>query len=421
MADQGLIRGKITDRDLELLRKRIGFPNPTLRTGLSTNPWNPVVDAEGVRRWAMSIGDDNPLYIDPAHARASRWGGVVAPPGFEWSMGWQRSPSVSPELHAETHQALRGVQLYHSGAEYFFYRPLLEGTELYRSEWLSDAVEKESAFANRSVITTNSNCYWDGDEKVYLTSSRWFVHAERRSLAAGEKPKAKAETAYKKPEYSDEDLAKIEAAYDNQFLRSADPLYFEDVTPGRSMPVMVKGPLTVSDIINMYMGAGWITYTNPPFRLAYENRKRLRGFYSKDEFGAWDSVQRVHWDKELARSIGVPSIYDIGPMRYVMLCHYLTNFVGDDAFIHRIRYELRNFNYVGDTTWISGTVTEAWVDEKLGPLVELEIIATNQRGQQNMKGSATILVPSRQHGPVKLPEAPAVTPYRIDKPSRPGL
>ena len=420
MADRALVRGRITDKDLELLQKRIGYPNPTLRTGLETEPWNPVVNAQAIRRWALCIGDDNPLYVDPDHARASCWGAPVAPPGFEWSMGWQRSPEVSPELHAETRSALRGVQLYHSGAEYFFYRPLLEGVELYRAEWLSDVAEKESRFANRTVITTNSNAYWDADERVYVTSSRWFVHAERRSLKPGEKRDTNPETAYEAPYYSDEDLARIEAAYEAQFLRSKDTLFLEDTVVGSATPEMVKGPLTVSDIINMYMGAGWITYTNPPFRLAYENRKRLKGFYSRDEFGAWDSVQRVHWDKELARNVGVPSIYDIGPMRYVMLCHYLTNFAGDDAFIHRIRYELRNFNYVGDTTWISGRITEARVDELLGPLIEVEVSAVNQRGQQNMNGSATILVPSREHGPVRLPESPPLTAYRNDKPSDSG-
>jgi acyl dehydratase len=425
MGDQALIRGKITELDLELLKKRIGFPNPTLRTGLRTKPWNPVVEQEAIRRWAVSIGDDNPLYVEPEHARASRWGAPVAPPGFEWSMGWDRSPIVTKEMHEETHRALRGVQLYHSGAEYFYYKPLLQGTELYRSEWLADAVEKESRFANRTVITTNRNCYWDSDEQVHVTSSRWFVHAERRAISEEEKQK-KADgegkgPRYEAPYYTEEQMAEIEAAYDAQFLRSDQPLWFEDAKIGDATPTMVKGPLTVSDIINMYMGSGWITYTNPPFRLAYENRKRLRGFYSRDEFGAWDSVQRVHWDKELARSVGVPSIYDIGPMRFVMLCHYLTNFAGDDGFVHRLRYELRNFNYVGDTTWISGRITDVRVDEVLGPLVELEVSAINQRGQENMKGSATILVPSRAHGPVRMPASPPVTPHRMDKPSRPGL
>jgi len=417
MADEGLIRGRIGDGDLDLLRKRIGYPNPTLRTGLASRPWNPVVEPEAVRRWALCIGDDNPFYVEPEVAKATRWGASFAPPGFEWSMGWERSPEVPADLYAETHSALRGVQLYHSGAEYFYYRPMLAGTELYRSEWLDDAAEKESKFASRTVITTNRNCYWDDMERVYITSSRWFVHAERRSLDGDEKPSG---NGYEAPAYSAADLEEIERAYDAQFVRS-ESFLFEDAVVGEPMPRMVKGPLTVSDIINMYMGTGWITYTNLPFRLAYENRKRLKGFYSRNEFGAWDSVQRVHWDKELARSIGLPSIYDIGPMRYVMLCHYLTNFAGPDAFIHRIRYELRNFNYVGDTTWFNGVIRDARVDPVLGPLVELEISAVNQRGQENLKGEATILLSSREHGEVKLPPSPSITAYRANKPSRPGL
>ena len=63
-----------------------------------------------------------------------------------------------------------------------------------------------------------------------------------------------------------------------------------------SLPTMVKGPLTVTDLINMHMGGGWFGYGNPPLRLAFENRKKMRGFYTKNEFGAWDVVQRVHWE-----------------------------------------------------------------------------------------------------------------------------
>jgi len=420
MGDESLLRGKITGRDLELLAKRIGTPNPTLRTGMDVEPWNPSVTHRSVRKWAISIGDDNPLYVDAEHARRSRWGAIIAPPGFEWSMGWNRSPAVSKELYDETRFALRGVQLFHSGAEYFYYRPLLENIELFKSEWLANAEEKQSRFANRTVITTNQNAYWDLDEQVCITSSRWFVHAERRSVDKDDGTK-KNKKAVEPTSYSEENLRKIEEAYEAEYLRGTDTLYLEEVVVGQHLPVMVKGPLTVTDIINMHMGAGWITYTSLPFRLGYENRKRLKGFYSRNEFGAWDTIQRVHWDSELARSVGVPGIYDIGPMRYVMLCNYLTNFAGDDGFVHRIRYELRSFNYVGDTSWLTGRIVDARVDEELGPLIEVEVISTNQRGEQNMCGSATILVASRQHGPVRLPKAPGMPQYRADKPTLPGL
>ncbi len=400
----GLVIGRITEDDIVKMRLRIGYTNPTLRKGWLTAPYNSVCSPDAVRRWTVCIGDDNPLYLDPDYAAASRWEHTVAPPGFEWSMGWDRSPYPSEELHAQTRNALRGVQLFHSGAEYFFYKPIADRDEVYKSEWLAGLEEKESKFGKRSVLVDNANCLWTQTDDVAITSSRWFVHVERDS--ASKRRGKKVEDAA--PFYTDDELAVIEAAYDNEYRRGGDTLYLEDVKVGDELPRMVKGPLTITDIINMHMAGGWFTYGNPPFKLAFENRKKLRGFYSRDDYNNWDTIQRVHWDPALAQKVGVQRAYDTGPMRYVFVCHYLTNFAGDDAFIHRIRYELRNFNYVGDVTWIDGQITEVRNDPELGPLIEVSIVGTNQRGQQNITAAATILVASRSKGLANLPKAPSL-------------
>jgi len=406
----GLVIGRITDDDIALMRERIGYPNPTLRRGAIVKPWNTRVEADAIRRFAESTGDLNPLYNEEEYARNTRWGKPIAQPGFEWSTGIDRAPIVSPELNARTHKALRGVQLFHSGAEYKYYRPLLEGSKLYKSECVASVVEKASRFGLRSVIVDNATHWWDDSDQLFITSSRWFVHVERKSKQEREKDSSRPKDPL--PVYTDEQLAQIEADYDAEYIRGAATLFIEDVKLGDALPKMVKGPLTITDMINVHMGAGWMTYGAPPYRLAYENRKRLRGFYSRNEFNAWDTVQRAHWDTGLAHKLGVQHTYDIGPMRFIMLCHYLSNYAGDDAFIHRIRYELRNFNYVGDTTWITGRITEARVDPVLGPLIELEVVGTNQRNQQNIVASATILVASRSGGLAKLPPSPPVTPHR---------
>jgi hypothetical protein len=207
-------------------------------------------------------------------------------------------------------------------------------------------------------------------------------------------------------------LAEIEAAYESEYRRGADTWYVEDVRPGQRLPRMVKGPLTITDLINIHMGAGWFSYGNPPFRLAYENRKRLRGFYSRNQFNAWDTIQRVHWDSGLAGQVGVSSAYDIAGMRQAMLNNYCTNLAGDDAWIYRVKYDLRSFNYMGDTTWIEGVVTEVSVDGDLGPRVELDLRGVNQRGEENITGSATVLMASRSTGLAKLPKPPPPTQYR---------
>ena len=50
----------------------------------------------------------------------------------------------------------------------------------------------------------------------------------------------------------------------------------------QSLPTMVKGPLTVTDLINMHMGGGWFGYGNPPLRLGFENRKKMRGLLHEE-------------------------------------------------------------------------------------------------------------------------------------------
>jgi acyl dehydratase len=411
--DDGLVMGKITDDDVAMMRRRIGYPNPSLRKGILQKPWNTALNADAVRRWSECMGDLNPLYNDEDYARASRWGEPVAPPGFEWSMGIDRNPLMDDDFVKQTRSALRGVQLFHSGAEYIYYRPFTEGVKIYKSEVVGSVEEKVSTFGGKSVIVDNVTNWWDDSDRTYVTSHRWFVHTERKSVkkdGEGEPKKAKKLVAL--GDYSDEDLAEIERAYDAEYIRGADTLWFEDIEVGAELPTMVKGPLTVTDMINFHMGAGWTTYGNPPYRMAYENRKKLRGFYSRNEFGAWDTIQRVHWDIELAHKIGVQSSYDIGPMRFVWLCNYLTNFGGDDSFVHRIRYELRNFNFMGDTSWLTGTVTAKRVDPELGPLIELAIRSVNQRGDENITANATLLVASREHGAVNLPPQPPITEWR---------
>lgn len=408
MADDGLIRNQITDESVDLMRRRIGYPNPTLRTGVIDEPWNIVCTDDAVRRFAICIGDDNPLFTDPDYAANTRWGGVIAPPAFEKSMGLDRNPEMDPEEAAATRRALRGVQLFHSGGENFYWAPIMEGAKLYRSRFVQDVQDKQSEFSGRSVIVTNGLWLWDQNDRAMVSGVDWFVHAERKK-----KNKKSGKYAEETPaSYTDDDLAEIEAAYDNEYRRGPDTLYFEDVEVGTELPRMVKGPLTITDLISLHMGAGWLVYGNWPNRLAYENRKTLRGFYTRDEFNAWDTLQRVHWDKTLAEKVGVGMMYDIGPVRQFHVSNYLTNYCGDDAWIHRIKFEFRRFNYMGDVTWLTGEITGKRMDEVLGPVIEIEMRGTNQRGSDNIRADATVLVASREHGPVKLPEPPPPTLHR---------
>jgi len=208
--------------------------------------------------------------------------------------------------------------------------------------------------------------------------------------------------------YTDEQLAAIEEAVRGEpgRRRGAEPRWWEDVEEGEELPQLVKGPFRVTDIVVWHTGMGMGLYGVKALRLAYQQREKVPGFFRPDDRNVPDVLQRVHWDPEWARRAGAPEIYDYGRMRETWLIHLCTDWMGDDAWLAELDVEFRRFNYVGDTHWMRGRVTRKYLAEGDRPAVDLEIHGQNQRGEITCPGHATILLPSREHGPVRLPEPP---------------
>jgi hypothetical protein len=72
----------------------------------------------------------------------------------------------------------------------------------------------------------------------------------------------------------------------------------------------------------------------------------------------------------------------------------MTNWMGDDAFLKRLRVECRRFNVYGDTQWCKGKVVRKFIHDGYA-LVDVEIWAQNQRGDVTAPGFATVALPSR--------------------------
>ena len=136
---------------------------------------------------------------------------------------------------------------------------------------------------------------------------------------------------------------------------------------------MVKGPLTVTDIVCWHVGMGMGLYGVKPLRLADENRRRIPGFFHRDELNVPDVMQRVHWDPAFARRSGNPTTFDYGRMRETWLIHLCTDWMGDDAWLWKLDCEFRLFNYVGDTQWLEGTIVKKYLADGERPAVELEL------------------------------------------------
>ena len=392
--------GTITDEAIARLRARIGVPEPWTRRPHYYRP-----NTDTFRIVAEAYGDDNPLYCDPEYATASVWGGPIAPPplvGGDSLIGEDEVTAV-PEDKRELMKGdpLRGVHAFYSASAREWWAPLRADHRIWRRNALVAVLDKPSEFADRAVHEWSANVFRDDDGTMLSGQYRLMIRTERSK--AREKKKYDAiEPAH----YTDDEIDAIEAEYAASRRRGAEPRYWDHVEEGDALSPMVKGPLTVTDMVCWHVGMGMGLYDVKPLALGAANRRRIPRFFHRDDQNVPDVMQRVHWDPEWARRAGNPTTYDYGRMRETWLIHLCTDWMGDDAWLWKLECEFRGFNYVGDTHHLTGTIVRKYLADGDRPAVDLELAATNQRGVVTAPGTATILLPSQEHGPVRLPDAP---------------
>jgi acyl dehydratase len=110
-----------------------------------------------------------------------------------------------------------------------------------------------------------------------------------------------------------------------------------------------------------------------------------------NEWGVPEPPERVHWDPDLARRVGVPGAYDYGPERVSWLSHVVTDWMGDDGFLQYLDVQVRRHNVIGELVTCSGTVTAVHPDTRT---VEIKLEATNQDGHESARGTARVVLPA---------------------------
>jgi hypothetical protein len=260
---------------------------------------------------------------------------------------------------------------------------------------------KQSEFAGRSVIVTSRRVKVNQRAEVVATYDILRVLTERKTAAARGKY-----AAVQPATYSPEEWQAIEDIYAAEQVRGPDPRWFEDVAAGDSLGLQAKGPLTVTDIICFHAaGYGFTPYAPTANRRAHRNRKRIPAFYVRNEHGIPDVAQRLHWDPVWAQAIGNPMAYDYGVMRENFLWQYLNDWAGDDAIITHVHDEVRKFNYMGDVQRATGEVV-AKREERGQSLVDVVARFTNQRGEETVRATATIALPTRSRPLPLYPDVP---------------
>jgi acyl dehydratase len=362
----------ITDEALEELRQRIGKP--------FVRPRPHVTEAtiDSIRHWALGIGDGNPLFLDPEYAAGTKWGGIIAPGTFLYAFDRVVSGYVS---------GLPGVHAMFAGTDWNWKRPIRLGDRITAEPTLQDLVDLRSNFSGRSIKQVYRVRFYNQDRELICEADSWCIRTQRdvaRQRATREMIAPKV--------WAPEEIAEIAAEYERQVPRGSAPRYWEDVEAGDGLTRLLKGPSTVTSFVCFTQG--WGSLYVKAHAQAFDMFRTHPALDIPNDLGVPEPPERVHWDSELARAVGVPAAYDYGPERVSWLGHLVTNWIGDDGFLKRLNVQVRRHNIIGDLTVCTGTVTRKW-QEGDEHLVEVAVQGRNQRDEQTAVGTAVAVLPSR--------------------------
>jgi len=365
--------GKITDETMAAARALIGCklrPEQYLRDA----------SVDSIIIFANGIGDLNPLYRDQEYARWTRFGGLIAHPCFPWTHHWP----------GRSYWGLPGVHGFGVAIDCEFYRNLRPGDRVNIWNRVLDVKEKPSKFSGRMAMQYLESTYTNQRDEVLCRALGLTARHERK--ASRDKGKYKE---IKTHVYTPEERARIDEMVmtETSRVRGAETRYWDDVNVGDKIDEIARGPLSMSDTMAFVIGSGRGAAHGALLRHAAKHPKHY--IRNTQSGGGVEYTGIGHHREDFAKEVGVPGMYDYLPQRACWFATAMTNWMGDDAVLKRLRMEARMFNCQGDTTFIGGTVVKKYVQDRAA-LLDVEMKGVNQRGELTSPGFATVMLPSRQ-------------------------
>jgi acyl dehydratase len=376
MGKAKMSEGTFTPELIEEMRSKIGLK---LRTEDAV--FNEEATRTAIRKFADGIGDPNPLWRDREYARKTRYGEIVAPPSWILSVlsaiqfGW------------------RGIAGFHSGSEFFFYKPVLAGDKITPEERFTGFEgPKRSGFADLMVVDYFENLYFNQRGETVSKMVLWIIRTERKKA----REKGKYQSISLPHPWKEEELKKIEEQVLREEIRGPNPRYWEDVQIGDDLPPLVKGPLGLTDMIAFFIGGGSPVKLEAHSVALQKYRGKPNWAFRDSQTSALEPIFAVHYNKSASNAMGLPYPYDVGTQRHCWQIQLLTHWMGDDGWLKRCRAEYRKFFFLSEVLRIKGVIKNKYIDEDGEHCVDIETSATNQRGEEVMPGNATVVLPSKE-------------------------
>ena len=140
--------------------------------GVSSGPIISKVEEGAIQRYAQAVGDPNPLYNDPDFAKKTKYGRLLAPPGFTgWPIKTGRPTERLLESLAKAGAPSRGLD---GGIEFEFIEPVGAGDVLTATTKIANIIERETSLG-KTMFTTVEATFVNQKGDVALKSRSTYI------------------------------------------------------------------------------------------------------------------------------------------------------------------------------------------------------------------------------------------------------
>lgn len=156
----------------EELRARVG------ETRTYTAP--EALSRASIRYYAIAVGDRNPVYLDPAAARAAGWDDVIAPP----TLLCDTNQYVGGEPDSDGFAGhswgieLPNTRTVRGGNDYTFHRPARPGDVVTVTWRLVDLTERTTSTGSAMLVVTSEATVADEHGEPILMNVETVIHIE---------------------------------------------------------------------------------------------------------------------------------------------------------------------------------------------------------------------------------------------------
>jgi hypothetical protein len=348
-----------------------------------------VAYADSMLKYGGAVDYYNPLYCNEEYAANTRWGGLIAVPGFH-EFGMQMF-ILKPYGTGYWRHWL-------TGEDFEFFKPIRVNDSIkiwHRRPQLKDITDLDGKGPRKWWLLVHDYDYLNQKDELICTYKHYFEY-----IVLPERPTNMESIPYYK--YTKEELEFIKHIEDEEEIRGANIRYWEDVKVGEKLTPVILGPTTFQDnvrfIVGGHGGGGGHGGSSvmPPMREL--RRKSPETLITDETTGVTYQSAEWHVNERLAR-LDSPAgdnqhAFLFGALVRQVMIRLVTNWMGDDGFLRGFKWRHLARTPISDTIIGRGEVIRNYV-ENGEHLVDLKVWLDNVRGNVTEAAVATVSLLSK--------------------------